>query len=92
MSGKRAAGKISVDHHWEAVAVANECRDAGYHVVEIWDGRYMDAGFCVTVRRAFPADLDMDAAGEAVCAQLNPIADHHGGLLWQVDIHDIDLM
>jgi hypothetical protein len=92
MSGKRAAGRIAIDHHWNAVAVANACRDAGYHVVEIWDGRYMNAGFCVTARRAFPAELGMDAVGDEVWAQLQPIADRHEGLLWQVDIHDIDLM
>jgi hypothetical protein len=34
----------------------------------------------------------MDAVGDEVWAQLQPIADRHDGHLWQVDVHDIDLM
>ncbi len=90
---KRVCGKIAVEHHWNAMATANECRDAGYHVVEIWDGKEWDAdGYCVTVSRGFPSDLDMEAVGDAVYAQLEPIAERHDGLLWQVDIYDVDLM
>jgi hypothetical protein len=84
--------KIAVEHHWNAVGVANECKAAGYHVVEIWDGHGAGCGYCVTVSREFPASLDMDAVGYAVWGQLEPIADRHEGLLWQVNIYDIDLM